>query len=84
MSLNQISIDDLLSDSFSNSIVAMSSVSALREVLLVTAEQKKLYNSKQKKLYNSKQKKYIKKFFLEYVDKYHIKNREQLLEKLLK
>jgi len=76
MILNEISKDDLLSDSFSNSIIAMSSVFALRDVILTTPEQKKIYNSKQKD--------YIKKFFLEYADKYQIENREQLLEKLLK
>jgi len=73
MELNK---DELLNDSFANSLSAMSCAFALRDVLLLTEEQKALYNTKQKE--------YIKKYFLEFAEKYKLENPEQFLENLLK
>lgn len=68
--------NQLIADSFANAILSMSCAFALRDALLITAEQKELYNSKQKE--------YIKKFFLEFSQKYNLENPEEFYEKLLK
>lgn len=66
--------DELIMDAFSNSIVSLSCIYALRDVLLLTEEQKQQYNLKKDE--------YVKKFFLEFAQKYNVQNPEELLAKL--
>lgn len=66
--------DELTMDAFSNSIVSLSCIYALRDVLLITEEQKQLFNLKKDE--------YVKKFFFEFAQKYDVQNPEELYEKV--
>jgi len=68
--------DDLLSETFANSLSTRASILALRDVLRLTEEQKDLYKSKQKE--------YMEKFLIEFTENFKIENPEKFLEGLIK
>ena len=68
--------DEILSESFSNSLSAIASIFALRDILLQTDEQKELFISKRKK--------YMEKLILDFVHDFKIDNPNEFLEGLVK
>jgi len=68
--------DELLIESFANSLSTRASIFALRDVLLQTEEQKALYKSKYKE--------YMEKFIVEFTEDFKIENPEEFLENLIK
>lgn len=68
--------DDVLTESFTNSLDAIASIFALREILLQTDEQKDLFISKRKE--------YMEKLILDFVHDFKIDNPEKFLEGLVK
>jgi len=68
--------DELLIESFANSLSTRASIFALRDVLLQTEEQKALYKSKYKE--------YMEKFIVEFTEDFKIENPEKFLENLIK
>lgn len=68
--------DELLIESFSNSLSSRASLFALRDVLLQTEEQKALYKSKYKE--------HMEKFLVEFTENFKIENPEKFLEGLIK
>lgn len=68
--------DDVLSESFTNSLDAIASIFALREILLQTDEQKDLFISKRKE--------YMEKLIIDFAYDFKIDNPEKFLEGLVK
>ena len=68
--------DELLTESFTNSLSAIASIFALRDILLQTDEQKELFISKRKK--------YMEKLILDFVHDFKIDNPNEFLEGLVK
>jgi len=68
--------DELLFESFSNSISTRACIFALRDVLLQTEEQKALYKSKQNE--------YMDKFLIQFAKDFNVENQEKFLEGLIK
>ncbi len=68
--------DELLTESFTNSLSAIASIFALREILLQTDEQKDLFISKRKE--------YMEKLILDFVHDFKIDNPNKFLEGLVK
>lgn len=68
--------DELLIESFSNSLSSRASLFAIRDVLLQTEEQKILYKSKYKE--------HMEKFLIEFTENFKIENPEKFLEGFIK
>ncbi|MFZ4726712.1 MAG: hypothetical protein ACOYMD_14860 [Paludibacter sp.] len=68
--------DEILFESYSNSISTRACIFALRDILLQTEEQKALYKSKQIE--------YMDKFLIEFAKDFNVQNPEKFLEGLLK
>ena len=67
--------EELLIESFSNSLSTNASLLALRDVLLHTEEQKALYKSKYKE--------HMEKLIIEFTENFKIENPEKFLEGLI-
>lgn len=68
--------DELLIESFSNSLSSRASLFAIRDVLLQTEEQKIFYKSKYKE--------HMEKFLIEFTENFKIENPEKFLEGFIK